>query len=244
MENRTTCITILLTICISVCYAQSPVADSSTYHTALTNITNQFTETIGNQSGLYNGPEYEPYNSLIQGTAYFNSSNWQPATITYNNVTYTQVPVKYDMTRDLVVMQLFDHNTMYSLISPRVKDFYLAGHHFVYADQDGVARPVISPGFFDEAYNGSISILVKKQKYLQNVTNTETADSKFLDKTDYYLKKGNDYYPISSTNSLINALKDHKPELDKYVKNNRAGLKENKEQAFVQIAAFYDHLTN
>jgi hypothetical protein len=228
-------------------FAQTAIVDSSSQQNALNNAVILFNASIGNQSPLYNGPEYYYYDPTIKGNAYFLDINaFKPATVYYDRALYKGVPLLYDLFSDQVVVLLYNHFSKFSLLKDRVKSFDLLDHHFVNIDADTAGNnPVIKSGFYDELYNGKLEVLVKRSKSIQTSTGgTLGAESYFSPAIDFYLKKNNIYYSISSQGSMLNVLKDRKKELQQYIRASQIKFRVNPEEAMVKIATYYDHLTN
>jgi hypothetical protein len=73
-----------------------------------------------------------------------------------------------------------------------------------------------------------------------------TLDNYFTDEDrKMYLKMSDGSYKIfSSQKSLLEVLKDKKPELKKFIKDNHVSFRDEKEQAMVKVIAYYDQITN
>ncbi|WPU98453.1 hypothetical protein SNE26_20725 [Mucilaginibacter sp. cycad4] len=205
------------------------------YHTA-----------IDQQSHLYNGPEYEFYDPLIKGNAYvFDNKIFTPGAVKYGAAVYRDVPMLYDLNKDLVVILLYNHFTKISLLSERVSEFWLLNHHFIRITTDSTGKAGLATGFYDQLYQGKrIGIIVKRAKSIQTSTGNNTIESFFSETKNYYLKQGNSYSNFSGKGALLAILKDKKKELRQYIKANNIDFRENLEQAIVDVATYYDHLTN
>ena len=225
--------------------AQTAAADSVDLKMASAN----FYKVIGQESRLYNGHEYQPYDRQIKNTALFpyDAKTWAVGEVNYDDVTYRGVSMMYDIYKDAVVVELFNHFSMFTLLSDRVHDFSFSGHHFIriYADQIPDNRAELTTGFYDELYAGKLEILAKRRKTIQNSSNTVAAPETFFSETnDYYLKKGDTYYKIGSKGSILKLLKDKKSELQKYLKQNNIHYADNPEFAMAKMASYYDQITN
>jgi hypothetical protein len=226
-------------------FAQTAATDSVELKTASIN----FYKAIGQESRLYNGHEYQPYDLRIKNTALFpyDAKTWATGEVNYDGVTYNGVPMMYDIYKDAVVVQLFNHFSMFTLLSERVHDFSFSGHHFIRIDADQISdnKAALTTGFYDELYAGKLQIVAKRRKTIQNSSNAAAASETFFSETnDYYLKKGNMYYKINSKGSVLKLLKDKKSELQKYLRQNGISYVDNPEFAMVKIASYYDQITN
>ena len=136
---------------------------------------------------------------------------------------------------------------MYSLVSNRVHDFSFDNHYFLRIEANRVNNEgaTLITGFYEQLYGGKIWILAKRRKSMQTSSNNVTAlETNFIESNDFYLKKGNTYYPIGSKSSVLKVLKDKKKEIQQYLRQNSIKYSDNPEDAMVKMASYYDHLTN
>ena len=238
----------LSTVFIDKSFGQTASGDSTYVQTTLAQTTANFDKSIGEQSRLYNGHEYLPYDRHIKGNALFpyNADTWEPAEVNFDGIVYKNVPIMYDIYKDVVVVLLYNKFSMFALRNSKVHDFTFSNHHFVRVETDSLNNTSgISTGFYDQLYGGKIEILARRSKTIQNSsTTTATLETSFISSNDYYLKKGDNYYKIGSQSSLLNALKDKKSALQQYIKSNSIGFRDDPEDAMTKIASYYDHLAN
>lgn len=230
---------------ISRSFGQTASADSVN----LQQTVSHFYKSIGRESRLYNGHEYEPYDPQIKNSALFpyDAKTWAPGDVNYDDILYRDVPMMYDVYKDAVVVLLYNKFSMFSLLSNRVKDFTFLNHHFIRLDADQISdnQAGLTTGFYEQLYTGKIEVLAKRNKTLQTTVNTTAApETYFREKNEYYLKTGNIYYKIGSKGSILRVLKDKKSELQKYLKQNSINYGDNPEDAMAKIASYYDQLTN
>jgi hypothetical protein len=236
----------ILTCCISgisvACFAQNNLADSASTQRVIAATVNNYYNAIGDQSRLYNGPEYTFYNPIIKGNPYLNDSpTFETGSVKYDGFEYNGVSILYDLNRDCAVILLSNKISMMRLITERIEWFNVPGHHFVYLNLDRTTG--LSPGFYDQLYNGQVELLVKRRKpLLKTSAISGTIDNYFGASNDIYLKKGGVYKSIGSKGSILSVLKDKKKELKQYISSNNISF-DDKEQAMVKVAAYYDQLT-
>ena len=194
-------------------FAQNAPADSSSQQNAFNNALALYYGSIGDQSPLYNGPEYYFYDPLIKGTAYFlDIRSFTPGSVYYDGALYTGVPMIYDLFSDKVAVLLYNHFSKFSLLSERVKSFDFLDHHFVNIKVDTIDnKGGLKTGFYDELYNAKTQVLVRREKDIQiNTSGSTGPQSYFNAKISYFFRKKNAYYSISSQGALIDILKDKK----------------------------------
>ncbi len=226
--------------------AQNFISDTSSQQEIINNTVQNFTAKIGEQSRLYNGPEYYQYNPAIKGNAYYNDKNvWQLGSVCYDHVTYTNVPMMYDIFKDCVVILHPNKAFRYSLLNDKLLNFNLLDHHFVYINVDSLKNSVVANGIYSQLYNGTIEVLAKTSKSIQNNITISNNESYFTsEKKNFYLKKGNVYYRINNEASILKALQDKKEQVQLFIRGNGINYRKEPEQALIRIASYYDHLTN
>jgi hypothetical protein len=228
-------------------FGQNADSDTSARQTQIDNVVAGYYKNIGEQSRLFNGPEYNFYSKIIKGSAYFTESpEFTTGTVEYDGFVYKNLQVMYDLYKGLIVMQLPSKIASIELLSDRVQSFDVFGHHFFRMDAvTQVNGPNLIAGFYDLMYDGKTQFIVHREKAIQANTSA-TLDSYFTDEDrKMYLKMSDGSYKIfSSQKSLLEVLKDKKPELKKFIKDNHVSFRDEKEQAMVKVIAYYDQITN
>ena len=236
---------ILSAISINKLFAQA-APDSISVQTDVNQITANFYKAVGQESRLYNGHEYLPYDPHLKGNALFpyDAQSWLIGEVNYDGIVYKGVPMMYDINKDVVVVLLYNKFSMFSLLSERVADFSLGGHHFVRLTADQLANNKVdmTVGFYDQLYGGTTEVLASRKKTLQNSSNAVAApETRFISTDDYYIKKSGTYYKVSGQGSILKVLKDKKSAIQQYFKQNHIRFKDNPEDAMAKMAYFYDH---
>ncbi len=221
--------------------AQNGSPDSLRYSTAAEQVVASYNAVIDDQSELYNGMEYQLYPPAYKGSPYFqNNTIFMPAIVRYNGIWYKNVPALYDMYSDVIVSVLKDH--LYILRSDKISDVYLSGHHFVYLDNPKIEN--LTPGFYDQLYNGKTEVLVKRTRKVQSIVTDQTVEVIYENRDVIYIKNGSNYTPINSKASVMDIFKDKAKQLNQYLNNNKISYRKDKEQSIVKLASYYDQLTN
>lgn len=220
--------------------------DSLAQKTAAQNLETYFNKSIKQQSKLFNGAFYEFYLPRITGSAYFKESQeFTKGSVVYDGFLYEDVPLLYDLYRDLVISVFYEGNFKFNLISEKVAEFKIDNHHFVYLNKElDSSKSVGKTGFYDLLYNGKIKIYSKRTKLLQEVNDTKYARQFFVSKNFYYLEKDKTLYSFSKLGSFLSLFKKEKSEMRKYLKKNEIRFKDNPERAMVLLADYYDTLLN
>ena len=224
--------------------------DTTVLQAALANANAVYTKAIGEQLPLNNGPEYNFYNSLkIKGSAYFMEMGFTPAAVYYDGAEYKGVPLLYDLYKDQLAAILFDQYSKYLLINDRVQYFDLLGHHFININADTLSNnTAIKTGYYEELYHGRSEALSKRYKLIQNYTSTTGAQEAYsyftATKEDFFIRKDNVYYRVSSKRELLDILKGKRKQLQQYIKTNKIKFNEDSGHALADVAGYYDQITN
>lgn len=222
-------------------------ADTTSQQTTLNYIKDTYNTAIGSQSRLYNGPEYDAYNPIIKGNAnFFDKDNFVSGTVIYDDILFSDVPMIYDLNRNVLVSVLYNKFSKYILLNERVKSFDLLNHHFIHIQVDSLnTNTGINDGYYDQVYKGKLEVLVKRSKSIQNMTGINSVETYFTPASrSFYLKKDNSYHSIGGQGALLAVLKDKKKELLQYIKTNKIKFNKTPEEAMVAIANRYDELSN
>ena len=207
-------------------------------------VVSYFNEAIGKQSRIYNGKEYEFYHPSIEGSAYFQDATFfTKGSIHYDGLVYHNIPLMYDMHKDLVVSLFHDGFSKYSLINEQITEFGLSGHHFVRVVQDST-NTTLKTGFYDQIYQGTLTILVKRSRELKEESNIQELKNIFRVNNRYYLKKDNAYYNVGSKTAFMKLFKDKKGQLQRVLKDADISFRKEPERALVLLATSYDNLSN
>ena len=223
--------------------------DTNSQQAALTQANARYAAAIGPQLPLYNGQEYNFYNpAQFKGSAYFMETVLNPGDLYYDGAGYKGVQLLYDLYTDQLITVMPDQYTKFILIGDRVQNFDLLGHHFIHVNVDTTNSTAIKTGYYEELYHGRSEALSKRYKTVQNyqsTTGAQEAYNYFTDaKVEFFIRKGNVYYRVTGQGDLLNILKDHKKQLQQYIKANRIKYNRDAAAALATIAAYYDHITN
>lgn len=248
MDTRAWKFLFLLCCCLIVgkLTAQNITNNGPTPPVEQQNIDNYFNTALKRQLPLYNGHQYEFYSRTITGTAYFkDATTWNTGSLNYDGSYYTNIPLLYDIVKDVLVSYLPDGYTKYALVSGKVNDFYLLDHHFIYLNDSLDTKGFsIKAGFYDQLYIGHLQVWAKRVKTLQNdIAAGAKLKEYFSERTYYYLKKDNKYYVITNESSFTNLFKDIKKELQQQLKANKTDFKNDTEKAIIMLATYYDQTT-
>jgi len=223
--------------------AQS-VVDSSVYKQGIHNIVTQLDQGIGQGASFYNGYVYTYHDSFIQNNAYLNDAgSWENGTVNYDGQTFNNLPMMYDLFTDELVIQPQMSAYPIRLVKDKVMSFELLRRKFINIGSDAYG---IKSGYYEHLYDGKSTVINKLEKIIK-ASNSGNGTYKYFtpvnDYQQYYIKKGDKYYPVSSEASVLDLFKDRKKELKQFIKTNGLDFNKLREVALTAIATYYDKLT-
>lgn len=204
-----------------------------------------YSNSVRDQSLLFNGVEYKPIPEPYEGHPFFQSEYIEEGAITYYGEVYQNVPMHYDLVHDEVVIEHYDQKGYVGLVKPhqnKITSFVLLDHTFVHLGTQLTGED-IRDGFYDLLYDGNVKILAKRKKTISEDLSQQVLKVSFNEKNNYYLFKDNKYYSIRSKGSLLKVLKDKRKELNQFASKRKADFSLNKELGFVKLAEHYDQIS-
>jgi hypothetical protein len=203
-----------------------------------------YTNKLVDQSRLLNGIKYLPYrNQDYTGNAYYNTTELQKAYIRYDDVDFYDIPVLYDLHKDLLILRRENDQGYMSLLNTKLDKFIVNNHTFIKIVADSTDKK-IKTGFYDLLHDGRLQLLAKRTKAIEQEKSGITIRNLFIPYTKYFLQKGNAYHDVSGKNDMLKVLKDKKQELEQYIKANNLSFKnEEMEPSMIKLTNYYNQLT-
>ena len=195
------------------------------------------------RSRLYNGKQFIAYNPAMEGHSYFMDAEMHKGTVIYDGLYFDSVNMQYDLVRDEIVIQHFDVFFKIVLISDKLKEFTLNGHHYKRVVRDSINKLPVSTGFYDFLYDGKIKFIVKRTKSIQEVI-TDKVVQKIHEKDFYYVIRENVYYQVRSYKSLLSIFKDRSKDIRQDLRKQKLKFRKNREASILRAVTFYDSSKN
>lgn len=223
-------------------FSQSGISDSSFYASALLNAKALYHHAFDNQSALYNGSQYGEYLFTFNngGHPFFNSAQPALGSIIYDGIQYDSVLMRYDETRDVVVINAYTDRIQ--LHSEKIKSFNLFNASFIRIEKDSLTPNLPVTGFYNVLYNGKLSLLKKQIKVVrEDIVSNELLH--FADEKDhYFIKKYDGLYAVRSKNDLLKIFKDRKKEVQQFIKANNLNFRNDRQNMLTKTTVYYDNL--
>ncbi|MBS1606373.1 MAG: hypothetical protein JST42_27185 [Bacteroidetes bacterium] len=221
------------------CRAQTPPIDSGALRSAILT----YTRSDAAETMLYNGILYPGYDHQAQGHPFFGSDGFVTGSIHYDGIIYPELPLSYDLQKDVLVIPNKQRNTTIQLLTEKLSGFTIDGHDFVYLLPDSSAVNPPAPGFYEVLYKGTTTALVHHRKLVRAGVHTEDP-STYIQYDDWYLEQNDHYQAIHNNTSLISAFRKNYKPLKEYLKKNRLNFKKAPAAALAGAAEFYSRTTN
>ncbi len=200
----------VLTVIIFTGKTNAQSADSTLIAKQLVNSRLYYDAHIGDQSRLLNGYKYVPYpTSEYTNDPFFLTKEMQNAYLNYDGADLYNVPVLYDLSRNLMVIKDADGANYISLLNTKLNKFIIANHTFIKIDGDTTSN-VLKSGFYDILYNGRTQVLVRHEKKADEEKSGLSIQNFFTLNNYFFVHKNGVYYAISSKGDVLKLLKEKK----------------------------------
>ncbi|WP_435353555.1 hypothetical protein [Emticicia sp. SJ17W-69] len=198
---------------------------------------------LGDQSGLYNGSQYVGYSFTFKegGQPYF-YKDYTKGSIIYDQVLYYNIDLLYDEVADVLILK--DGVRYIQLINNKISRFTIGSNAFVQLAKE--PTNMIKSGFYHILYEGSINSVFKREtKTINEVLNSFEGIQRFIKTEQYYtIKNNNQYYLVNRKKDVLAIFKDHKKEIQQYIKSNKLNFKKERTNFLIKVCTYHDQLSN
>lgn len=237
------CIILIGFSSIKTTVAQNPVSDTVLYRSAQTNLIQMYIDSLKENLLLYNGTEFTAAYRSSAGHPFFEYSEAQKGDIFYDGVLYPDMRLSYDLVHDEVIFVTPAKNLNVKLVTQKINRFSIQNHLFVRVSGNSNAINPPPDGFYELAYDGTYSVLIKRKKYFDQATR-EDIPSKFIQSIDYYIRKDDTYFAIDNKRSLLAVCKDRKAEVIKFMQRENLNFKKYPGKTTIKVIEYYSQLKN
>lgn len=203
-----------------------------------------YDEQIGTNSILFTGSNYYDHNIGVKGHQYFYDDYWEQGKVIYEGNTFDSIFMKYDIYRDLLLLEHFNNDGYLApiqLYSKKVSSFNLLNHDFIRLEKDTLSK--IREGFYDLMYDGvNMKVLVKRRKETVHTNEINTIGEEFIQKDKYFIRKKGSFYQVKKKGSIIKVLEDRKKEIKSFIRKNNFRFKYNPDIQLVEVVKYYESL--
>jgi len=223
-------------------FAQDALSDSALNARSLSAVRAQYMKSVGINSYLYNGIAYERYWNRTVGHPFFMTEEFQQGSVNYDGTLYENVPLSYDMLRDVLVTKTFSKENNIQLLGEKVYSFTIGTHAFVRVVADSSNNSLIATGFYEKLHGGNIVVLFRRVNKIELSAKAEDNTSKFTEYDHYYIVKDGKYHAVEGEGDLQSVFKDQKAEIRKFLNRRDINYKKDPPKTIVQTVSFYEQL--
>jgi hypothetical protein len=190
---------------------------------------------------LYNGRAWRNLYYRIKGDQFLFSPAFLPGTVTIDGEVFRDLNLSYDIFNDELILNT-DIGYLIQLNKEMIDSFSLVynfrEYRFLRLDRDSLNSV---SGYVKVLYDGNVSLFVKYRKEILILAVDNRYDL-FNESSKIYLKKEGVLYRINSKKDFLNLLKDHKPQVNSYIKTNKIHLSKSNPESMAQVLEFYDKI--
>ena len=201
-------------------YAQA-AADSSALATATAAARQAYARTVRPESALFNGPEYvDNTKPGTIGHQFFLENTPQAGTVEYRQGTFQDVPLRYDIVLDQVVMTYPGQTGVITLVPTYLTTFSLGSHQFARLVADSTTGRVLPTGFYEVLLPGPVSLLARHSKRVEQAFMQQTLRFEFRQTDQLFVRTASAAAEVSSLKNLLALLPAHKTEAQRYARQH------------------------
>lgn len=186
---------------------------------------------------IYNGRFFYRYSPSIVGIGYFPSDEWQHGSVLYDGDWYHDISILYDVYKDEVIV-LHPRIVPLLIFRERIQEFKFSGLRFVRLSPD--KDKVIKTGFYQLYVDGPVTIYVRRVRLLKEEISGMQVVNRFETADRFYAMKDGVFYPIHKQNDLLELMKEKRPQVTQYLKQQKLRFKTNREDYIREAALFYN----
>lgn len=222
--------------------AQRLSADSSASAATSARLRQHYTAGLGYEARLYNGPEYVNYvRRHVKGHQFFASNEPQPTTLEYGGATYSNVPLRYDIVQNRLVLKAPQSALDMVLVSENVSRFVTQGHTFIRLVATAPAEGGLEfTGYYDLLVDGPVRLLALRKKELQERTSTSGLEGEIRQKDGFYIYSAGRYHKAGKASTAVAVFPESKAELRKYIRTQKLKFGDDtREKSLVALVRYY-----
>lgn len=206
---------------------------------------NHFDAVIGiENTGLYNGVAYNEFHKVDREQHKFLFSNeMHEGEITYDGQTYYDIPLKYNIYDDVVLVKL-QHNLLthtFQLITEKIEGFKINNSEFIRINKQNEKKEI--GGIYEVLWsneNHSLALL-KKHRLKENVKLDRGEVSVYTykkDDSEFVLKQAGELFSVKSRDDFQELFPKYKKDISQFYKDGRSLRRSNPEKFLTNLMSF------
>lgn len=210
-------------------WTNSSFAQTQTYLSLYKNQLPYFQELI--TGGQYREP---PLN--YEGSPYHIDRKFGEGTLSINKISYTDVPLLYDVNADVVITFHPIHNQKILIKPEKIEEFQLKDGSVFRKLAGNESYNLNKNGFYRVLNEGEIKVLIKYYKYIDPTKTVGKYTHAFLEKDDYFYWYDDEFVLIRKKKQAIESLGLRKKDVKKYFKGKSIYFSTEKERYIQELA--------
>jgi hypothetical protein len=228
----------VLLLNLFLCMNSGSLFAQSSNDSALANTIRIFISSIGDQSPVYNGVQYQRYPAVLHyGQPFFIADSLINGSVTIKGLKYENVPLMLDEVNDELITTDLQGDNLVKLHKHQIEAFSIGRHAFVHHTGNNMKE-----GYYRLLYNGATQLLAKENKSIQVKPGRTTAETErsVHSSTEYYLKTEKGYQKFHRLNQFLSLFGKDRGRVEDYIRNNKLRTRTNREDLYSQAASFFD----
>lgn len=178
----------------------------------------------------------------IQGDPYFSSKNFEIGNLTVNGITYQNVPLLYNIYSDEIITFHPEHRQRVLIKTDKINAF-----SFLEKSKSNFVKIAENPdyshhgnGFYEVIASGKVDLLDKHYKTRKEKRELSKYTSEFLEKNDFWLRKGGEMRLVRKKGEVFDFLDLEKKEVRKMAKQQNLIFKSDKRAYLLMVVSHYN----
>jgi hypothetical protein len=202
------------------------------------NIINDYIPRVKIYAALFCGQAVTPYNLRYENHPYYETKSYLPGTLSYNQVVYANVLMRFDLYRN--ELSVYHPDRMYEIVLDKEKfNYAIVNGSTIILSDDGNR----SKGKFLVVLHSGAYPVVRKYRVLISEKNIDQTVRRYFDtKNQYEVYVNGIPRPVRNKKTVINLFPDRKRELNDFAKQQKLDFKGQLEHSIIALVSYYESL--
>lgn len=186
---------------------------------------------------LITGGQYREPPLNYEGSPYYIDRKFGEGSLSINKISYTEVPLLYDVNADVVITFHPIYNQKILIKPEKIEEFQLNDGSLFRKLVGNESYGLDKNGFYRVLNDGEIKVLIKNSKYIDPTKSVGKFTHAFLEKADYFYWYNDEFVLIRKKKQAIKSLGLSKKDVKKYLKGKSIYFSTEKERYIQELAA-------
>lgn len=185
---------------------------------------------------LITGGQYEEPPRNYEGDPYYLDRTFGDGVLSINKIKYTEVPLIYDESGDVVITFHPIHRQKILINSDKIEEFQLKDGSLFRKFEGNDSYFHHNNGFYKVLEDGEIKVLIKYYKLKDPIKETGKYTHRFVEKIDYFYWNDNEFVLIRKKKQAIKSLGLSKREVKKNFKDKSLYFSMDRQKYILELA--------